>query len=330
MAGQARTGTVRGGGRANRAALLLALVLGAAAALLTFVFLSQRSESAQSTQVATKPVVVAKADIPARTQITSDVVEIKAIPVTGAHPQAFTKLSDVVGQVTQFPVAMGEQILPNKLALSSALASTTGTGTLPLSVVIPEGKRAMSIKVSQLIGAGGLIRPGDFVDVIMVAELEDIVPLGDGTTSTTSGQPVKPRTVAVPVLQNVEVLAIAQQVTEVTPQIRGQNQTGTAAGAAQATATPGAENLSEEERVRLSTGRPNPEASTVTLAVSPEQAGVLFLAEQKGTLRLLLRAFGDDASTPAFFVPDILLLPETVRPILIPDAIAVPTPVPTR
>jgi len=40
---------------------------------------------------------------------------------------------------------------------------------------------------------------------------------------------------------------------------------------------------------------PNPAAATYTLAVTPEQAELLFAAEQSGTLRLALRPFGEPA-----------------------------------
>ena len=59
------------------------------------------------------------------------------------------------------PVIQNEPILPMKLAGKDA-----GSG---LPVVIPEGKRAVSVRVNDVIGVAGYVLPGTRVDVLATA-----------------------------------------------------------------------------------------------------------------------------------------------------------------
>jgi len=125
-----------------------------------------------------------------------------------------------------------------------------------LAFVIPPGKRAVAVEVTEVIGSGGLIVPGDFVDVIAVRSLENN------------------RGRATIVLQNVEVLAVAQSITgeeATTPKQEGSDTTlGTTAP------------------------KPEPKAKSVTLAVTPQEAQRLVLYDVLAEdLRLALRGAED-------------------------------------
>src|SRR5581483_6486077 len=86
------------------------------------------------------------------------------------------------------------------------------------------------------------------------------------------------------ILQNVEVLAVAQQLEgDAPPQSTSQRAAQTLTGA-----TP-----SQPPRQANVT---QPGARTVTLAVAPGEAQKLVLAEDKGRIRLVLRAHGDDST----------------------------------
>lgn len=282
------------GSRTNRNMLMLALLLGLLSAILAYVYLNNQKETVApaETTVVTKPVVVAKRDISARTIITADMLEVRQIAADAVHPNAFTNITTVVGQAARFPIAKGEQVLTNKVALSSVLAQEGGRGidtTLPLSYVIPAGKRAMAIQVDPVVTAGGLILPGDFVDVIGVFDVEVFVG-GDP-----ENRQMLNRYLVMTVLQNVEVLAVDQEVEEIsleTPSAEGEGE-----GAAQ--------------RVALPQGEAQPKAVTVTLAVTPEQAQILAKAAEKGSLRLALRPFGEDGEISVPPLTDVEFLPPT-------------------
>lgn len=239
----------------GKAVLLLALFLGLISAVLVYVYLSQAGGEKTAASGDTKQVLVAREDIPVATRITDSMVELKAIPVEAVHPNSFSSTEGVVGNMARYPIAAGEQVLSDRVAASSM---TLPEGKeLPLPYIVPEGKRAVSVSTSALIGAGGLIRPGDYVDVILTLQL------GDDQIGRI-------------ILQNLEVLALDQQVEKVAPKFEE----------------------GQEERTPTGEGETKPEAVTVTLAVAPVEGEVLTVAEEcagnfGGRLALALRPFGE-------------------------------------
>lgn len=130
-------------------------------------------------------VVVAKQEIPLGEKITADHLALAQIPNGSAPEGVFRSMDQVVGRVTITPIGIRETITSLKLA-----PAVVGAG---LSAVIPEGYRAMTVKVDDVVGVSGFIMPGSFVDVVAI-----IVPLqgadGKGLISNI-------------VLQNIKVLA---------------------------------------------------------------------------------------------------------------------------
>jgi len=239
----------------GKAVLLLALFLGLISAVLVYVYLSQAGGEKTAASGDTKQVLVAREDIPVATRITDSMVELKAISVDAVHPDSFSSTEGVVGNMARYPIAAGEQVLSDRVAASSM---TLPEGEeLPLPYIVPEGKRAVSVSTSALIGAGGLMRPGDYVDVILTLQL------GDDQIGRI-------------ILQNLEVLALDQQVEKVAPKFEE----------------------GQEERTPTGEGETKPEAVTVTLAVAPVEGEVLTVAEEcagnfGGRLALALRPFGE-------------------------------------
>ena len=109
----------------------------------------------------------------------------RAVPLEGS----FQRISDVVGRGAVVPMVLNEPILESKLAASGA-----GGG---LMATIPDGMRAVSVKVNDVIGVAGFVVPGARVDVIL------------------SGSPAKNGEVDMSkvILENVQVLAAGQNVT---------------------------------------------------------------------------------------------------------------------
>ncbi len=246
------------GGRSNRGLILLGLFLGLISAVLIVVYLSQAGEGGggEVSGAEVTPVVVASLDIAAGTRIIEGMVETKDIAVDTVLAGVFSDPEGVIGQVTRVPLVAGEQVIPTKVTATGA--AITGTGDPPLAYVVPEGKRGVSIQVSSVIAASGLIRPGDYVDIILTMKVA-----GDNVAQT--------------ILQNVQVLSVDQDVAL----------TGVGEG------VDGSPSVSEE-------GEASPEATTVTLAVSPAHGEVLTVAEScgqnfSGRLALALRGFGDSS-----------------------------------
>lgn len=261
---------IAGGGRSGKVVLLLALFLGLISAVLVYVYLSQTGgeETVASDTGGTEPVVVASENIDPGTRITGDMVKIKAVSEEAVVAGGFSTTADVVGSVARFPIAAEEQVLGDRLTFTGL---TAASDDLPLAYVVPEGKRGLSIRVEEVIAAGGLVLPGDRVDVIMVANVKSNLP-----------PPLDESHLSITILQNVEVLAVAQEVEEVVPETTGD---GT---------TPTETDSGTTQRVPLAQPDPNPEATTVTVAVTPSEAQLLAMADEEATLRLALRPFGDE------------------------------------
>ena len=243
----------------NRRALLLSLVLGLLAAFLLFRLVT--AAQPKSAAPVTVPVVVAKQDIPARTVVTGGMVAVKQVPASLRLASAFTDSKVAIGQAARAPISAGEQVLTSQI--------TSNTVELGFSGQVPAGMRAVSINVQEVVNSGNLVQPGDSVDVIGVFQV--VGKTVDGSTvlvKDNSGDQPK-RLTSVTLAQDVKVLAVAQSFDD----------------------TP-----SKTPRTASKTGQGD--VKTVTLAVTPEDAQKVFLADEDGTLRLALHRF-DDHETPA-------------------------------
>ena len=249
------------GARSNKGLILLGLFLGLVSAVLIVVYLSNAGGGGggEVSGAEVTPVVVASLEISAGTRITEGMVETKDIAVNAVLAGAFQDTEIVIGQVARVPFVAGEQVIPTKVTATGA-AIAVDVENPPLAYVIPEGKRAVAVQVSNVIGASGLIRPGDYVDVILTVQVE----VDNGSKDQ----------IAQTILQNVLVLSVDQDVTR----------TVVSDG--------------DEAPVVGEGTEVNSEATTVTLAVSPAHGEVLTVAEACATprLALALRGFGD--STP--------------------------------
>ncbi|MBI2863989.1 MAG: Flp pilus assembly protein CpaB [Chloroflexi bacterium] len=235
-------------------ALVLALGFGLTASLMVWVYLKNATKATLPVEMAS--VVVAAADLPPRTLLTKEMLRLQMMPVDARHPRAFTAIDKVEGKVTRLAITGGEQVLDSKV-----FAEREESG---LAFVIPPNKRAVSVGISEVIGSGGLIVPGDRVDVVAVFD------------SQKAGKDM-----ATVVLQDVEVLAVAQM-------ILGEEPVSLVTKLNQQNGFLGQSN--EQPRADP---KAQPAAKSVTLAVAPDEAQRLILAEEKGKIRLALRAYGD-------------------------------------
>lgn len=260
----------------GRTYLLYAVLLGVLAAGGTAWYVGR----AEAAAAPTESVVVARGIIPARAILMEDLLTVKKMPKGAVHPEAAPTMESFIGKTTKSTIAPGEQILASKL-----FRDRTESGA---SFVVPQGRRAVAISVNELIGAGGLIVPGDKVDVIgscvVAAQPQESASRQDGTTrpDTTSRPDQNKLARAVYSLQALEVLAVAQNVVgeeAVAPQnaLRAQD----------------ARSAMDVARQPLA----QPTAKTLTLSLTPEESERLILLESHPScsLRLALRAAGDQS-----------------------------------
>jgi len=271
MAGMTMQTRARGS-RAGSFLLAGAVLLGLVTAALVVTYVRQETRVQRERVGAQVQVVVAKRDIPLAANITSDMVEAKIVPADAAVAAAFSEVARVIGLRARYPIAAGTQIVPGMVVQASAADA--------LSYVIPPGKRAVAVKTSEVVSGGGHIRPGDFVDVLVTIEVTKLV----GGTPTPGAEKLKG---TYTILQNIEVLAVddqAEKVAEIGPNSKEKDNAGRFGV------------MSDRNR-------------TVTLAVDPQQAQLLFLAEAEGTIRLALRPFGERDEQPLTPVLEPLVPP---------------------
>jgi pilus assembly protein CpaB len=113
--------------------------------------------------VATGEVVVAKADLAWGTKLTPEMLQVVNYPA-GSLPEGYYKnIDDLKDSVLLHNVTTNEPILRSKLASGK----NVGEG---VAAVTDPAKRAMSVKVDEVIGVSGFIKPGDHVDVMVTIE----------------------------------------------------------------------------------------------------------------------------------------------------------------
>ena len=244
----------------GRKVILGALLLGAVAAGLSIAYLASRDTTTnpEAVEAATlQEVVVATREIPVGTLLDDSMVRVKLIPQSAVISDPFDETSDVIGTVTRYPLQANEQ-----LAVGRLVDEAKGTS---ISFKIPDGLRGFTMGVNQNESPAGLLVPGDFVDIIVSANVKHIVPASGIPVPLNADTEFK---AAVTLLQNVQVISVER-------------------------------NFVNTGAVYDSTSRGNQvdakdSVENVTLAVTPEQAQLLVLARQEGALTLVLRPFGED------------------------------------
>jgi pilus assembly protein CpaB len=141
------------------AVLAIAVLAGGGLAYGTYNMISNQPVKVQN--VPTQPVVVASNDLALGTELKADDLRVVNFPQGQAPEGAFARPAELVGRGLIVPVVKNEVVLPAKLASKEA-----GSGLPP---VIPEGMRAVSVRVNEVIGVAGYVLPGNRVDILATA-----------------------------------------------------------------------------------------------------------------------------------------------------------------
>jgi pilus assembly protein CpaB len=165
--------------------LVLALTAGLAAAVYAAGWVSQQAS------IASNKVVVANTDIQLGTRINPQMLTMVDWPSGSIPLGAFKDTKDLQDRVLKVGVLRGEAILDGKLAPPGASGG--------LSAVIAEGKRALTVRVNDVVGVAGFALPGNYVDVMVNTQQEK------------EGKSGEERQISKTVLEHVLVLAVAQE-----------------------------------------------------------------------------------------------------------------------
>jgi len=167
--------------------LFIAAIAGLAAVF--FAFRLMQAPEADKGRIA-----VASADIELGGRLTTEMVRMTDWPKDSVPAGAFDSATKLDGRVVLVSVQRGEPLTEARLAP----VGTKGG----LSAVVPAGKRAMTVRVNDVVGVAGFALPGTFVDVMV-------------NTQDEGGQRTEPaqrdHSISKIVLERILVLAVAQE-----------------------------------------------------------------------------------------------------------------------
>ena len=229
--------------------VLLAGVAALVAAIVVYSALKKREAQIDEAKVQSVNVLVAARDLPIGTKLDGSSVKLVRWSKNDQPPGAFNDAGAVMNQYTKTGFVQNEPIVADRL-----FGGDKNAGVLPL--LIPNGMRAVSVPVDEVADISGFVLPHSRVDLVVSIA---------NTQSQNNAQFSKI------VLQNVEVLAVAQEIEN--------------SGA------------DKPEVVRV-----------VTLLVTPEEAERVVLASHEGQLRLAMRNYEDKkvVATGGVDVADLL------------------------
>lgn len=214
--------------------VLLAGLAAMLASVMVYSALKSREADVQRAMAHNVQVVVAAYDLPLGTKIELGEVKMTRWSADSIPDGAYTDPKQVIGSYVKNSLVANEPVVRSKLFSGEKTA-----GVMPL--LIPFGMRAMSVPVDEVSDVAGFVLPHTRVDVLV---------------ATQGGEGAHQGAFSKVVLQNVEVLAVAQEV----------------------------EQKKDEPTV----------VKVVTLLVTPQEAERLALASHSGSLRLAMRNYNDN------------------------------------
>ena len=169
--------------------LAVAILFGVAAVALAWMWLEGQASTKQNR------VVVATTDVNRGQRLQPEMLKLVDRPAKDVPKDAFTEASPLTERVLKVNVAKGEILSETKLAPAGTMGG--------LSALISEGKRAITVRVNDVIGVAGFALPGNYVDIIVHTERDPAV--GENAQRGTLH-------VSKIVLERILVLAVAQEV----------------------------------------------------------------------------------------------------------------------
>ena len=268
------------------------MLIGAAALALLAVFVARSvlgGRAAASVAVSV-PVVAAAKSLAFGDKITPDALQVLQLPPGAVPLGAFRTIELAVGdgtRVAQRAIAINEVVVPTAISGTGNRLSTMG--------VIGADMRALTVNVTESSGVGGLVAPGDHVDVYItrtppakLAHYDTVVP--HETFGTTDAPSKHPETKIKTSARHDSPVAAPPALVRTTP-IEG------------APPQPITDLLVQDVRVlaigqNINVSSEKPElVKSATLEVTPAQVAKLTLGQSVGMLALALRPLSDTMHT---------------------------------
>ena len=169
----------------------IALIVLAFVVALAAVLVALRWINAQAAPNSSK-VAVASADINLGARLAPEMITLVDWPAGALPPGAIGDAKLLEARVARSNIGRGEPVLESKLAPVGTVGG--------LSAALGDGKRAMTVRVNDVVGVAGFALPGNFVDILVNTQ-------GEGARKTPDRDP----NISKIVLERILVLAIAQE-----------------------------------------------------------------------------------------------------------------------
>jgi len=256
-----------------RVLAVLMMIAGLVTAYLGYRISNKAPVDSLKVVVPTYAQVVAQHEITAGHVLTAD--DLKVTTTQQYDKRTFSDPQSLVGKVSATVVLKDAPFKTTHFAVSNGFGQALGAH-----------ERAVAIKVNEVVGVGGFIKPGDHVDVLLYLRTDR------ETGDVSSGQVV---------LANVKVLAYGTLTSE--PEAEQTDESTQAAS----------QKLGmSNSRLDSKNGK---DSRSAILAVHAEDAAKLMLADSSGTLRLALRGEPLPGAEPAVITDNhFVRLGEVARP----------------
>ena len=176
--------------RQSLIALAIAVLLGLFAVYLANVFLSRSEKRVADTPLGTTKVAVATVPLNYGAEVTREKIRFVDYPTASLPPGTFRTQADLL--------PMGKRRLalrPIQVNQPLLAADLTGEGQgASIAALLPDGKRAAAVRIDDVSGVAGFVRPNDAVDVLITRAAG-----GENGTQVTDV-----------LLQNIRVIAMDQ------------------------------------------------------------------------------------------------------------------------
>lgn len=170
--------------------------------------------------------------------------QVDLVPYPQSIEGGFSKVTDIVGKTLQTDLRKGDVLRLVHFEKRSLLADD-----------VNPGYRAIAVKVDEVVGTGGFLQPGDYVDVIY---------------TTRPNKESYNKSLARRVLSNVRLLAYGNDIGEAIPQI-----------------------TDEKGKPKTADKDSGKRSRSAVLEVAIEQINTLVLAENSGNIRLVAMGESD-------------------------------------
>jgi pilus assembly protein CpaB len=175
----------------NSKRIALAVLLSVVIAVIVSYGFYARLQAQQAKTCAVVKLVAAAKPLQAGSPISGDSVVLIDWPASVPLAGSFAKPEDVIGRSVIYPISEHQPILDHDVAMA-------GSG-IGLTVKIPEGMRAVSVRSNDVVGVAGFLYPGSHVDVLVTSKQDN-----------SQKENVPPRTQTI--LSNVEILTAGQKI----------------------------------------------------------------------------------------------------------------------